>query len=352
MTVCIVTVYNSENCGSFMQAYALYAALKKEGHKVYFLNRDVNDTSHSIKNNAVVSLKKLLKLNFKAFKMEWQKYTSFSKAQKLFPVITKNSEEYKNIDCFIIGSDTIWNLNSDYFANHINTYFGLEFKDKKVISYAASVANTQKEKFIDNKHAIEGARRMADISVRDTATYEIVRDVFGVNPTMVCDPTLLLNKTDYNALIENNSPLNNSPIFIYYFGKLNDDTVKQIKQLKKETGKQIISFGVYREWCDINIPYDPYMFIQCFRDCSFVITNTYHGTIFSLLYQKNFADYGQEKKKVEYLLSSLGAEKAFADYNDALNPFYEGNLDYSVINKKISDVKTTSLEFLKRNLNS
>lgn len=350
MTLCIVTVYNSENCGSFLQAYALYNYLKNAGHTVCFLKRDVKATSHSLKPHIQESIKRILKLRFKALKTEWKRYICFSKAQKIFPVISKDSATYDAVDCFIIGSDTVWNLNSKYFANHADTYFGVNLGDKKVISYAASVANTPLQKFIDNKSATQGIKKMSDISVRDIATHNMVKNVFDIEPTIVCDPTLLLNKGDYNALIKDKKPFSDSPILIYYFGNLPDVTVKQIKILKKKTGKKIISFGQYRKWCDINLPYDPYLFIQCYRDCSFVITNTYHGTIFSVIYKKNFADYGQDKKKVEHLLKSLGAEAAFAGETDDLILFYTGRLNYDIIDKKMNELKNISTEFLKRNL--
>ena len=115
MTVCIVTVYNSENCGSFLQAFALYDYLKEAGHKVYFFKRDTKGTSHSLKPHFEESIKRILKLKFKALIAEWQRYASFSAAQKIFPAISRDSAEYKSVDCFVIGSDTIWNLDNRYF---------------------------------------------------------------------------------------------------------------------------------------------------------------------------------------------------------------------------------------------
>lgn len=351
MTVCIVTVYNSENCGSFLQAFALYNYLKEEGNTVYFLKRNLKGTSHSLILHLKDGLKRILKLNFKAFLAEWQKYFIFSDAQKIFPAISRDSTEYKSVDCFIIGSDTVWNLDNRYFADNSETYFGVNLESKKIISYATSVGNTSEQKFISNKTALKGLSKMAEISVRDISTKNIVKEISGIESTIVCDPTLLLNKDDYNYLIKDKETFPNSPILIYFFGNLSKSTTEQIKNLRNITGKKIISFGQVRKWCDINLPYDPYLFIQCYRDCSFVITNTYHGSIFSLIYEKNFADYGQNKNKVKHLLCSLGAENAFADDNSDLKTYYSGNLDYKLINERIEKQKCISTEFLKRNLN-
>lgn len=351
MNICIITVYNSENCGSFLQAYALKAALEKLGHTVYFLNRNNKDTSHALKPHIEDSIKKLLQLQFEDCKNIWKRYATFTEAQKLFPTISEWDEIYSKVDCFVIGSDTLWNLNSKYFSKNIDIYFGKNL-NSKIITYAVSVANTSKDKFVNNKTAIECSRRISDISVRDDATYEIVKDVFHRDCAIVCDPTLLLNKDDYNLLIKDRPAFDDAPILIYYFGNLPDDSIYQIKKLREETGKKIISFGQYRDWCDINIPFDPYLFIQCYRDCAFVITNTFHGTIFSLIYEKNFANYGQEKKKIKSLLSSTDAEKAFALTDEDLLPFFENRLNYNIINKKIEEHKNSSIQFLKRNLNN
>ncbi|MCM1114000.1 MAG: polysaccharide pyruvyl transferase family protein [Clostridium sp.] len=351
MNICIITVYNSENCGSFLQAYALKNALEKLGHNTCFLKRNIKGTAHSLKPHIEDSIKKLIKFQFNEFRFIWKRYKAFTNAQTLFPVIDKHTEHYDKIDCFVIGSDTVWNLNSKYFSKNMDIYFGNSLGDKKIITYAVSAANTPKEKFVNNRTVAEGIQKISDLSVRDTATYEIVKDVFHTESEIVCDPTLLLNKEDYNALVENEVTFPQSPILIYYFGNLPDNSVKQILKLKKETGKQIISFGQYRAWCDINIPFDPYLFIRSYRDCSFVITNTFHGTIFSLIYQKNFANYGQEKKKIEHLLTSLGAENTFALDSDDLLPYYKNNLDYDTINKKIEEQKNSSMHYLKRNLN-
>lgn len=350
MNICIVTVYNNECCGSFWQAYALMNTLEKMGHQIFFYKLDKKGSAHSLSFHITETAKRLVKLKYSEITLEWKRYQKFCKAQKIFKVIDKNSKEFSNIDCFIVGSDTIWNIEKKKYRDKINIFFGWEFFGKKIISYAASVANTSEEKFINNKKAINGAQKMADISVRDISTYNIVKNIFNVNPTIVCDPTILLNKNEYNKLIDKSSPFENSPILIYYYGNFPDKTVDQINTLKKETGKKIISFGQYRQWCDINLPLDPYLFIQCFRDCSFVITNTYHGTVFSLIYQKNFANYGQTKKKVEYLLDSLDATNAFALDDDELEPFYNGKLNYKLINDKLDKLKLDSKDFLKRNL--
>lgn len=350
MNVCIVTVYNSENCGSFLQAFALSEQIKALGHNVYFLKRDASKTSHALLPHIIDGVKKAIKLDFFGAGQIIKRYFTFKKAQSVFSVIEEGSAQFNDIDCFIIGSDTVWNLKNPYFLNNTDTYFGINLKGKRVITYAVSVANTEMDLFLNNEKIISAINSFSAISVRDTYTEEVVKNASGRDSQLVCDPTFLLDKEYYNEFTQRDISYSDGPILIYYFGRLSKEAEKNIKHLSKKTGKKIISFGEYRGWCDINLPFDPYHFIQCFKDCSFVITNTYHGTIFSLIFQKQFADYATDKKKVEHLLTSLNAQQAFANDNDELMPYYEDRLDYSKINDEIEKIKASSIEYLKRNL--
>lgn len=350
MNIGIVTVYNSENCGSFLQAYALGTALKKDGNNVYYIKREVKGTSHALMPHIVDSCKKLIKLNYPAFKSIWERYFGFSKAQKSFKEITAYSQEYKKLDRIILGSDTIWNISSPYFKKNINTFFGIFFNEKAISSYGASIANTDIAEFQGRPEISNALKNMSSVSVRDMKTAEMVKMVSGRDATLVCDPTLLLSKEDYNNLISNEKKYEDAPILIYYFGNMDNSLIKSIRTFAEKNHKKIISFGQYNSWCDINVPFNPYEFLYCFRDCSYVITNTYHGTIFSLIYEKKFADYGQEKDKIKYLLNSLNAASAFFNKEESLDRLLDSYLDYQGINEKIKELQTKSFNFLRENV--
>lgn len=350
MNICIVTVYNTENCGSFFQAYALYQAIKNLGHNVFFLERPVASTSHAFLPHLVDAAKKIAKFDFRGGSLIMKRYSSFCKAQKIFPVITKKSNEYKSIDCFVIGSDTLWNIDNNYFYSNINRYFGIDFENTKKITYAVSVANTSKEKFKEISKLKSAVKAFSELSVRDENTRNIVSEVFNQESEMVCDPTLLLERKEYDIMIDDYKQDYSDAILIYHFGKISSEAKKQILNLKKATNKKLISFGEYRSWCDINLPFAPNRFIKCFKECSFVITNTYHGSIFSLIFQKQFADYVEDKNKIKYLLNSLHAEKSIAKYDTDLLPYLENNLDYKIINQEIIKIREKSKKYLKRNL--
>ena len=84
---------------------------------------------------------------------------------------------FNDIDCFILGSDTIWNLDNKYFASNYKRYFGGIFGDKKVITYVASVGNTPLETFKEYSDIPNMLEKISHISVRDEDTYHIVKNL-------------------------------------------------------------------------------------------------------------------------------------------------------------------------------
>ena len=350
MNICISTVYRTENCGSFLQAYALKTYLESIGHNVFFEKINSNEEFNILKKHIFFSAKMLMKLNFSKIKNDINQYRVFKKVQSNFSVISDADKIWDNIDCVIIGSDTLWNIENDFFLKASTKFFGNTHNGKKIISYAVSASNTPQSIFEKNKDILSNLYNFSDISVRDNHTKEIIKNVFNLNCTLTCDPTLLLNQNDFNKLADKSLILDKAPILIYHFGKLPSNTVKQLKEIKEKTGQKIISFGDYRKWCDINIPFSPNSFINCFRDCSFVVTNTFHGTIFSLLYEKNSINYGSDKIKIKELLEFLGACDIIADETKNIKEYYDGKLDFEKIRTNIQNFRNLSADYLKRNI--
>lgn len=348
MKICIVTVYNSENCGSFWQAYALADTLEQLGHKVCFLYRGLNDTSQSLKEALRVCLVKCLKFDFFAAKSVWKKRRAYkTSVLKAFNVIKRESPDFKGIDLFVIGSDTVWNFASPYFKSHKDIYTGSSFGAEKCITYAASAANTPYEAF-DNDEIRTPINNLKAISVRDEETYNIVKKLTNREAKIVCDPTMLTERTLFD---QNAKELNeDNYILLYHFATIGEKVKNEILELKKKHNLKVISFGEHRSWCDKTICYNPYDFISYFKNASFVVTDTFHGTIFSILYEKNFAEYGNRKKKIANLLESLQLTAAVIENNESMAEIFKNGLDYTYANEKIKSLRAESLQYLKDNL--
>lgn len=347
MKIAIVTVYNTENCGSFLQSYALKAAIEKLGHKVYFLYRDLKGTDNTVKSHIRLGLIKCAKFQFGAAWNFWKRYFNFKTVNKNQSIVYRDTELFDDIDCFVLGSDTIWNFESKYFYENKNTYTGLNLPDVKKITYAVSAANTGCENFINDTDIKEGIKRLSAISVRDYSTKAIVENITGKSPVVVCDPTMLLDTEDYTSLmIEKSSRSDKKYILLYCFDSLSDIQKKHILELKNETGCKLVSFGEYRSWCDRNPAYAPDSFLSYMKNADFVVTNTFHGTIFSVLFHKNFADYGGKKLKISNLLNQLGLQDAIVDERMSLAEKYKMNLNYEKADEVISELRQQSLNYL------
>ena len=273
---------------------------------------------------------------------------NFKKYRRIFLLASTSTSIKEHFDSIVIGSDTLWNIDVPFFYKNIERFFGSIFTMNAIrtITYAVSVGNTKKELFISDPKVRKGLQKLDAVSVRDTYTQELVKDVLGEYPVKVCDPTLLWSREEYNLLIKDKKIIGDAPILLYYFGPVSDVVKERLLELKQETGKKIVSYGEYRAWCDRSISYDPYTFLQYYRDSSFVITNTFHGTVFSLKYKKSFVDYGIGKQKVEDVLYSVGLKERLVSDDTDLIAFTNEKINYSLVEKKINEIRDMSLKYL------
>ena len=305
MNIIIVTVYNSHNSGSYLQAYSLYRVLSDQGHVVNFLKRDTKGSSHAISQVVTKMVRSFIKLQFVQAWNNFAKWFVYERVQKKLPIVEFKSDFYKTADYIILGSDTIWNFNSKYFSINASLYLGNIFKDKKVISYAASAANTQLVKFKTVVDQSGGFSNIKTILVRDTHTKKMVEDSCGRSASLVIDPTLLATPSIFLHLIKKNK--GNKPyILLYYFGDLPKDLKQEVLNYSLNKSVSIVSMPVYRPWCNHSVINTPQNMVSYFYNAESILTNTFHGTAFSLIYEKPFAVHDLGKNKVEELLNVYG----------------------------------------------
>lgn len=302
MKTLVVTVYNSHNSGSFLQAYATQLTLKKLGYEVGFLKRQ-NSGSHSIKLLIIQVVKHLCRFHIGKAINEIEIWFAFEKlSKKYMPAYEMCSEYYAKTDSVILGSDTIWNFDNPYFLKDASTYLGTIFKGKKVISYAASAANTSFERFYNTVTACGGIGHLSSILVRDSYTESLVKGITEKQVHLVTDPTLLLTAEDYLPLQRYNK-IHEPYLLLYYFGKVHDDLKKSIVKFAKENKLKVVSMPFNRSWCDRSFNQIPFNMITYFSGASAVITNTFHGCAFSILYGKKFAVHDEGKRKISDFLN-------------------------------------------------
>ncbi len=346
MKICVVTVYNSINCGSYLQAKALQIVLENQGHKVTFLERkNTIDSSSSKLRQFMVICKNILKGKWGRVRRLVIQYSEFQKLNKQFNIekSMKNLDEY---DFFILGSDTIWNIEDRYFLSQSNKFFGGIFSKEKIIAYAPSIGNTPFSVLYDNKNVVNMLNRIDKIGVRDEQTQHAINKIIKRNVDIVCDPTLLLYKEDYLELCNSIICPFDKYIYIYTFEAVSDEMKLVIREFAKKNEMKIIAGTESVNVFDEMILCSPLMFLSLMINADYVITDTFHGTAFAINFEKQVAVINRNKSKVNNLLKSLEAESVIVNDGKELEKRMSNICDYPRITDILEKKRKKSYDFL------
>lgn len=291
MKLGIVTFINTINYGALLQAYALQEVIKKFG-----INAEIIQyTNEIIENKEKNKGKKSVKMLFKDFIMRrsierkikfFEKYenSNINKGLKLANnTIEKVNAEY---DLFIAGSDQVWNMD---ITHEDWTYF-LDFvsDDKKKISYAPSFGNTIFPKK-DYAKAIEYLNSFKALSVREKLGQQLISKLIQKEVPVVLDPTLLLNKLEWEEKIKFQPPIKD--YILVYFPHNKKLVFDFVKKLKDKYHLPVIYLSISpRVQLGVKTIYDasPDEFLGWIKNASYVVTGSFHGTAFSLNLEKQF----------------------------------------------------------------
>ena len=349
MKIGIVTVHDSANYGSFLQGYALYHILESWGHEVYFIRSREKEFVKQIF-CPKISKKKLLKHPLKSWKAHCQgkeKYVNFQKELEEFRVLEHWNDV--KLDKIILGSDEIWNVKTPTFRREIFYGIGME----NVTTYAVSAGAATLKQLQEYPVLVEGIKKIDNILVRDINTQKIVEQITGISPRRVCDPTFLLPVSAYvsadpTAIMEQNQKY----ILIYSY-HIQEHLKNNIIKFAKENNLKMVAACMNHDWCDEFVNGSPLKFCEILRDAEYVVTTTFHGTIFSFLNHKKFVAE-PFSPKVNDVLEKVGLEEALIEENISYEAFKQalqnGNYDYTSVEEKISDWRERSLKLLKDSL--
>lgn len=292
------------NYGSFLQAYALKKTIESLGHEVEFVDyhignpivnelNDGDDTSSLLSKafNVVFSKKYREKrkseiiqnesygIYYNKFKSEWLPLLG----------VTEKKNYNPNIDMLVIGSDEVFNCTqSNPDVGYSPELFGFNSNANTIISYAASFGSTTLQKLTEYHKRNEIASFLLSfekISVRDKNSYIIVKELTGIEPTMNVDPVLLY---DFEKEIPSDVDLKNYIIVYAYSGRINDEEAKAIQEFAHKNNKKTLSIGVRQSFTDEYRCVDPFKMLAYFKNADYVVTDTFHGTVFSIKYQVPF----------------------------------------------------------------
>ena len=338
MKIGIATPYNGGNCGSYWQAAALKGYLEGLGHHGCFIKQTASNfgTRHTAKMMAAC----LRKGDLKGCTNAIGSHKAFSRCQKSFDVV----DEYSSLDFVVLGSDTIWNLESSHYLAQAHGYWGVDaFKaGVPVASYAATVGNTSAELLDKHPELLEALQRLVKVSVRDEYSRGLLAERSGVDIDLVCDPTLLVEPSFYAPFYKKRE---SEYLLVYHFGKMPDALAQEVKDFAKKEGLEIVSFFGVDQFSRTRQVSDPMRFIELFANASYVVSNTYHGTMFTLAFEKQGVFNSAGKNKIADMLERL--DLGGNDWAQAEGASVVGvPIDYSRVTAKIEQLRADSRRFL------
>lgn len=322
--IAILTWITYENYGTYLQAYALQHLIKKLGYN----NKIIDDRRftylHYLPQTYMQWLKLLISQRRAAFHL-WLKHRPFSNFAKRFLKIDYSwRDEWElnsRYDTYVCGSDQIWSpLLPDH---HDGFYFGsFASKDKRLIAYAPSLGSqSASQSYVDM--TTSWLQKFKCLSTREESGSKIIRQVVGHdNVITVLDPTLLLTKSDWECICRPKVIKNG--YLLAYFLTYNEKYIQGAKSIADKLGCKFyivnteqIPSGVS---CDKLVRHiGPEEFVTYIRDAEYVVTDSFHGSIFSIIFHKRFItlkrfsenDKNNQNSRIENLFEKLGLSEKF-----------------------------------------
>lgn len=288
----IITLYESQNYGALLQAFALETFLKECNAEPVFIRLPFPRLKNYWK---MIKTKNIPLAIFRIFQE-----IKYIKSRTLINIGSTNSinERY---DAVFVGSDTLWDVQNNSYP-HFEQFLGFGINADKVIAYAPSCNSTMVDEFKNeygNKATFE---RFASISVRDKKTAELVKKINEQDVDIVVDPTFLI---DFEKYPVQSIKKKEKYALIYSYG-FSKDQVKEIQEYCKKRSLKTVSVGIWNPWCDENVTATLPEFLGYIRGAECMITTTFHGTIFAMLSQVKYAVYAGNNYKVLDILSKTG----------------------------------------------
>lgn len=338
MKIGIVTLFNVPNYGAILQAYALAAYLKKQGHDILLFN-----VESPKKNPFIYKLKRLIKLRF---------IDQFQR--KYYPTITSNLEE--KVDLYMVGSDQVWN--PEITKTVYDKYFLSFALHGKKVAYAASFGTQEWEFEHLSKQVSNLLRDFSHITVREEQGKALLQQNFHIRSKSVLDPCFLLEAKDY--LFEKKMPLSSYPLLVSYklcydrmFSLRMSNLSRKLGCRKKELRSRYISF--LPDCKELNINYCRVEeWIYWIASSRYVVTDSFHGLVFSLLFRKQFVLFPSIPKRssrIDNLLEKLNlSSRKVNSFKEAEILFKEAPIAYSQIDELLVSLKKISKQELSRML--
>lgn len=373
MKIGILTLPLHTNYGGILQAYALQTVLERMGHEVVVFDTPNKCPLPPFKDIPKCFLKRIVK---KLLGRNQKIFYEYYQNNKVIPVVSQNTQRFINsyihrkeirnfkeldgdsYDAIVVGSDQVWR--PLYFVpgwrwQEIENAF-LSFASKckiKRLSYAASFGTDNWEYTDQQTRRCKALLQVFDaISVRETNGVTLCKKYFDIDSVHVLDPTMLLNEVDYSIFFQKANTSKSNGTLLNYI--LDENEKKRALIMHVANQKCLRAFSVTNphendETKPLNERIKPSVekWLRGFYDAEFVITDSFHACVFSILFKKQFVVVGNKERglsRIESLLQCFGIENRIVE--DSVQVMRLPLIDYDKVYVKLEKYRKKSLEFL------
>lgn len=357
----IITIYDLNNFGNRLQNYALQEFLEQNDFDVVsFKNRPGTNKMppnwHSYIIQCVISFLKLRSIHeFYLFRKRGLRYKKFVEFNKRF---IKSSKKYitfynakmmsKNFDYFVVGSDQVWNpkLNRLSYIDLLSF-----FKSSGRIAISPSIGTSNVQGYVDLHLIKKELEKFKFLSTREEQGSKVLNEILGRNivKTLV-DPTLLLNVEKWNKLEQTSTIVFKKKYVLLYFLRRHDQ--KEIKQIMRFAKVNNLTIVNLMDKGSKYYNFGPNDFLHSIKNAEYVFTDSFHGTVFSIIFKKKFLVFKRKDKddmyfRITNLLNLLDIKNV--EYKD--QTICISTNDYNVINKKLDDIRKRNINLILEQFN-
>lgn len=370
----IITILKTNNYGAELQAYATQAMLNKLGYNAEIIDYLFYKNPGHIKTKAsspsfnygfVKKVKETLypiiekfkaKSNQKSNKRRTERFEKFhTENTKMSPTYRTMDELYaakNDYDVYMVGSDQVWN--PDIYSSILPYMLAFAPEGKKRVAYASSFgvsAIPQEQQWLYKKYLPE----FSSIGVREQNAVEMVKELGGKDATWVLDPTLLLDKEDWTKVASNAYDDKKNYILLYELTPC-PYILELAKHMREKNGMEIVRICKNASIEDKDtsvrniIDAGPAEFIRLFANAGMVITNSFHGTAFSINFSKEFYTVTPARKhnnsRQRSILELFKLQDRLTAENTPIENISIGSIDYAAVSTILENERKKSIDFI------
>lgn len=347
MKVGVLTFHFAHNYGAVLQCFALARHLQSRGHETFVINHTIEHIKQNykwfnihriVRKNVFEGLKEIFLLSRR--RKRWTQFNQFF--SHAFSV--REESDISDLSYVVVGSDQVWN--TSITSGFDRFYWGNapEIADARKISYAASMGRALAS--IDQRKMLSLLGNFANISVRENdLALKLKESNLGKEIYVVPDPTLLLNKSQWESVAK--TTLDPDSYVLVYQVRMSEKTNAIATEIASKMEKKIVYLSpnvVQKQSLEV-LDASPEVFLGLVKNAAFVVTSSFHGSVFSAIFEKRFLcvklNDGCDSRS-QTLLESLGLENRFVD---SLERYEERDIDWESVQQRISILQKNANNF-------